>query len=91
MTPLPEEEEHLSDEDIPRAFPPLAHHATKESAPKGLSKDSAGNAREVRMLLHPHEAARQARSASSLKEKENIAPIKKTMVINILETDVVYD
>lgn len=77
MTPLPEEEEQQHDEDVPRTLP-SSHFWTPSVA--------NGEIHEVRSLLHPHEAARQAR-ATTIREREDefdTIALRETTVIRIL-------
>lgn len=88
LTPLPEEEEQPPDEEIPRSIPPLPPHSqptTTGPSTEELSK-SRRDKHEMRTLLHPYEAARQARAPISRGETDEHAPTRtsqETMVINL--------
>lgn len=74
MTPLLEEDEQHQDEDIPHSDLPTLHPMETKPSTGSPLRDNVGNIRdsETRTLLHPHEAARQARAFSARHEEEDV-------------------
>lgn len=79
MTPLPEEDEQHLDEDTPRSHFPTFH--PMEAKPStGSPVRGADNIREARTLLHPNEAARQARAGFTRDEEDRDDTSRETTV-----------
>ena len=86
LTPLPEEEEQLQDEYIPRTFPPHPHPIASGPTTQDLPTDT-GDTQEMRTLLHPYEAARQARTVITREEEDEPVPRSSQepmVIINML-------